>query len=260
MNKLGKKPFVPDERDFKFSALKEGIDLPTPPKQFGHGLAYKDWLMLGNGPDDSVEPGFEGCGDCVLADAGHITMLTNKMAGHPVKITGKEVVADYSAITGYVIGDDSTDMGTEMREALQYRRKTGIMDANGKRHKIGAFVSIDPKDVDELVQAVYVFTAVCIGFEFPDFAWDQFDNHEVWDVIDGDSQMVGGHDVPVVGRAYEGNIGVVTWAERHGMTPAFYEACNDETWAVIYPEELRNGKTERGFDLTQLNAMLASLN
>jgi hypothetical protein len=43
------------------------------------------------------------------------------------------------------------------------------------------------------------------------------------------------------------------------MTREFYETYNDESWAMIYPEELRAGKTERGIDLTQLNALLQTL-
>jgi hypothetical protein len=261
MNKLGKKPATVDERDITFQLLKDAfpIKFPVPPNRFGHGLAYKDWRMLGNGPDDSVEEGFQGCGCCVLSDAAHVTMLTNKLAGHDVKFTGKEVVKAYSDITGYVIGDDSTDQGTEMREALKYRQKYGIMDASGRNHKIGAYVSINPKDPVELAEAVYVFTAVSIGFEFPDYAWSQFDNHEVWDVIDGDSVMDGGHDIPIVGRYSLDNIAGVTWGERHGLTRSFYEATNDETWAIVFPEELRKGKTERGYDLSTLTKMLGSL-
>jgi hypothetical protein len=32
-----------------------------------------------------------------------------------------------------------------------------------------------------------------------------------------------------------------------------------EVWAVVFPEELRNGKTERGLDLSALNAALATI-
>ena len=78
--KLGKKPFASDERDFEVAALAEAHPLPTPPPRFGHGHAFTDWLMLGNGPDDTVREGFQGAGDCVLAGADHETMLTNKLA------------------------------------------------------------------------------------------------------------------------------------------------------------------------------------
>jgi hypothetical protein len=262
--RLGKKPATEDVRDFKFANLFAGVTMPTPPNRFGHGTLFHstEWQMYGNGPDDTVEPGFGGCGDCVFAGAAHEVMLTNKIGGHPVpKFTGKNVVSDYSAVTGYVVGDDQTDQGTDVRQALSYRRKTGVVDAAGTRHKIGAYVSIAAKNWDELMEAVYVFSAVGIGFEFPSYAMDQFDQGQPWDVVDPNAQIEGGHYVPVVGRSSKNVAGVVTWGRRQGMTREFYETYNDEAWAIVYPEELRAGtlKNERGFDLSALNQALASL-
>ena len=261
MLKLGKKPPTPDHRDITFKAVTAGLPLPSPPSRFGHGLAFKDWQMLGNGPDETVASGFEGCGDCVFAGADHEHMLATKLGTwgkHPASFTGASTVSDYSAVTGYVLGDDSTDQGTEVREALKYRRSTGVIDANGVRHKIGAYVSINPTDWHELMQAVYIFSAVGIGFEFPDSAWQQFDDHLPWDVVDGAS-IEGGHYVPVFGRNSTSTGGCVSWARRQGFTRDFYEAYNDESWAIVFPEEIRNGMTERGFTLEQLNAALAEL-
>lgn len=257
---LGKKEFVPSPHDFKLSAVAAaaGWTFPDAPPRFGHGSMFKNWEMLGNGPDDSVVPGFKGAGNCVLAGGDHETRETAKLGGKIVTFTGANAIADYSAVTGYVIGDDSTDQGTEVRKALSYRRKTGLIDAAGKRHKIGAYVSIDPKNWDELMQAVYVFSAVGIGFEFPSYAWDQFDNGEPWDVLPG-GFIEGGHYVPIMGRSSRNIGGSVSWGRRQPMTRGFYETFNDEAWAIVFPEELKAGKNERGFDLSQLNAMLATL-
>ena len=246
--KLGKKPFVADSRDFKFAEVAAGLTLPTPPSRFGHGTLYRDWGMLGN----------DQYGDCVWAGAAHETMLTNRLAGRTVTFDASHVLDDYTAVTGFNPQDPNTDQGTNVRAALGYRRATGLADAAGGRHQIGAYVAISPKDFDELMQAVYVFSAVGIGFEFPNTAMDQFNNGEVWDVVDG-AQIEGGHYVPVMGRSSRNIAGVVTWGKRQGMTRDFYATYNDEAWAIIYPEELRNGKTERGFDLTQLQQALASL-
>lgn len=258
---LGKKPATTDERDITFAALKlEVPTLPHPPARFGHGDLYHGdgWLMLGNGPDETVAPGFQGAGDCVFAGAAHETMLTNRLAGRQINFTGANVIADYSAVTGYVPGDETTDQGTEVRVALGYRRHVGIADAAGVRHKIGAYVRIDPKDYDQLMQAAYVFSAVGIGFEFPASAWDQFDKGQSWEPVPG-AEILGGHYVPVVGRSSRSTAGVLSWARRQGMTRTFYEAYNDEAWAIVYPEELRAGRNERGFDLAGLTAALAAL-
>lgn len=247
--KLGKKPFVASEHDFRLAWVTHEQDTFRPPYKFGHGLAYQDWLMLGN--DDY--------GDCVFAGAAHETMLTNRLASKIVTFDDDSVLSDYSAVTGFDPNDPSTDQGAEVRDVLSYRRKTGIIDANGNRHKIGAYVSIDPTNWDELMFAVYYFTCVGIGFEFPDSAFEQFDHHLPWDVVEG-ATVEGGHYVPVMGRNALSTGGCVSWGRRVGFTKDFYETYNDESWAIVFPEELKNGKTERGLDITELNNLLAELN
>lgn len=259
---LGKLPATPDERDIKFGVVKAGLTLPTPPANFGHGETFGDgqaagdWQMNGNGPDDTVESGFPGAGDCVFACGAHTTRETNKLAGRTVTITGKQSIADYSAVTGYVIGDDSTDNGTNMRDALKYRQTTGIVDASGNRHKIGAYVALEPGNLQEYFEAAYVFSAVEIGFNFQQAQDDQFDSG-TWDYVAG-SPIVGGHAIPGFGRN-QGRGGIVSWAKHLWITPAFYANLVDEAYAIVYPEELKNGKTERGMDLAQLTSALASL-
>jgi hypothetical protein len=102
------------------------------------------------------------------------------------------------------------------------------------------------------------FTAATIGFDFPDTAMTQFDNGEPW-TVDPNGQIEGGHDVPCVGASSATEVGVVTWGKRQGMTRPFFEMYSTEVWAVVFPEELRNGKTERGLDLSALNAALATI-
>lgn len=245
--KLGKKPAVADSRDLKFSAFAT-LALPTPPARFGHGTMYRDWGLLGN----------DQYGDCVFAGAGHETMLWKHLAGHPVTFTDQAVLSDYSAVTGFDPADPNTDQGTDMRAALSYRQKTGVVDANGVRHKIGAYVALTPGNWAELMQAVYVFGTVGVGIQFPRSAMDQFNNNQPWDVVAG-SPIEGGHYVPAAGRSSLTTAGVITWGRRQGMTRAFYEAFNDESFCSISVEELRAGKNERGFDIAALTAALAAL-
>lgn len=246
--KLGKRPATRDRRDLRFSAVAAGVELPKPPSRFGHGTLFHDWKLLGN----------DRWGDCVFAGAGHETMLTNRLAGRSVSFDDRHVLADYGAVTGFNPDNPDTDRGTDVRQALKYRRATGVADAKGGRHRIGAYVSISAKDFDELMQAVYVFSAVGIGFEFPDSAMDQFNHGEPWDVVDR-ATVEGGHYVPVVGRASR-NVGTcVTWGRRQTFTRAFYETYNDEAWAIVFPEELCRGRTERGMNLAGLNDALKEI-
>lgn len=269
--KLGKTPATEDRRDLTFKALVEasaelGITFPKVPPTFGHGQIYhdgnvirQDWMMLANGPDTTAPAGARsGVGCCVFSSAGHTTMEAAKVAGRIVEITGTETVKDYSAVTGYVVGDESTDQGTDMREANRFRQKTGILDAHGNRHKIGAYVSLEPGNWEELEQAAYVFSAVEIGFEFQAAQYDQFDSTGVWDYVPG-SPVEGGHAIPVFGQNSKHGAGVVSWSRHLWITKSFLTNLNDETWAYVYLDELKNGKNERGYDLAALNALLAQL-
>lgn len=263
MGKLGRTPYQPDGRDITFKAISAGQTLATPPANFGLGSELKDGEdihvdidMNGNGPDDTVQPGFQGAGDCVWACAAHTTRTAAKLTGHPVVITGKESIADYSEFTGYVIGNDNTDQGTDMRTAFGQRKTTGIRDQAGNRHKVAAYVSVTPNDPAELAQAAYIFGAIEIGFNFQQAQYDQF-NSGVWD-YDPSSQTVGGHAIPMYGRN-NGRFGVQSWAKHLWITPAFIENLVEEAWVPVYPEILSKGGTYRGLNLSQLEAALADL-
>ena len=249
--KLGKAPAAPRPTDFKFSEFAATISLPTVPSRFGHGNAYSDWGMLGN----------DRYGDCVWAGAAHEHMLINKVVrGIDVPFDDQSVLSDYSAATGFDPSDPQTDNGTDVHEALSYRRKTGIVDAAGTRHQIGAYVSLDPKSWQHLEQATYIFGAVGIGLEFPSSAMDQFHAGEPWDYVPGSSPD-GGHYVPVVGSTHAADHATaVTWGKHQPFTQAFYEHYNDEAWVYITNEELRgDGTGLHGFDLEKLNAFLSAL-
>jgi hypothetical protein len=131
--KLGKKPARPGAVKFKLANYLEKLKLPTPPKVFGHeGLIGANWEMLGN----------DQYGDCVWAGAAHETMLWNKEAARTVTFNNQSVLKDYSAVTGFNPNDPNTDQGTDMQVAASYRRKTGVRDAAGKRHKVIAYLAL----------------------------------------------------------------------------------------------------------------------
>lgn len=257
--RLGKLPPTKDDRDLLFVNYLIPPKLPTPPKVFGHQalIPSHEWEMLGNGPDESVAPGFAGAGDCVFAGGDHETMLWNAEAGNPVQITGLETIQDYSAVTGYVIGDDSTDQGTEIRDALKYRYNTGLLDHAGNRHKIGAYLALEPGNLSNLYTALWLFGTVEIGLNFPSSAMDQFDAGKSWSVVRHSSSL-GGHDVCLVGKG--SYLYCVTWGRLQAMTVSFFQHYCDEMWAILSPEFLVGGKKSlEGFDLATLQADLTAL-
>jgi hypothetical protein len=248
--KFGKRPFVGDDRDFKLSVLEAASPLPIPPRRFGHGQMYHNqWGILGN----------DHYGDCVFAGFAHQAMISSKLGGKAQSFTTSGVLADYGAVTGFHPDDPSTDNGTNVREGLNFWRRVGIQTAGGARHKIGAFVSIPPQDWDALQACAYVFSSVGIGWQVPETIWDQWDHGEAFDVVDENARIEGGHYTIVPGRSGLSMGGMITWGRRKGFTRDFYETYNDESWAIVFPDELKKGKNERGYDLSQLNEMLSSL-
>lgn len=262
--KTGKLPATDSPHDLLFANYRTGA-LPRRPRTFGHErpIPADGWGMLGNGPDDTVAPGFGGAGDCVFAGGDHETIMWlieggMKPADALALFNGETAISDYSAVTNYVIGDESTDQGTNVRDALSYRRKTGLVDVNGNRHKIGAFVKLDEKNLDHILEAMWLFGAVGIGIEFPDSAMDQFNRHEQWSVVPG-AQIEGGHYIVATGRRAPDDLGFLTWGRRQSVTQKFYETYADEAWAAVSVDELRNGVSRRGLDLSGLVAALQSL-
>ena len=248
MLRLGKKPATYDRRDLQFSHYRIG-PLPPHPAHFGHeNLIGSDaWGMLGN----------DTAGDCVFAGADHETMLWTTEAASPATFTAANAIADYSAVTGYDPNNPATDQGTDVRQALQYRQQTGLIDAAGARHRIGAYLALEPGNMDHLLEALYLFSAVGIGIQVPESARDQFNAGQTWSVVHGEQEIVGGHYVPLV--AYRRNLVCVTWGRLQPMTRQFYLKYCDEAWAILSPEMFKGGRSLEGFDLAQLQADLAAL-
>ena len=256
MFKLGKAPATSDARDLMFAHYRSG-SLPPHPKAFGHETAVgPEWGMLGN---DAV-------GDCVFAGAAHETMLwTCESLGRPAPFDPSSVLSDYSAVTGYdprrttPTGENPTDNGTNVRDGLRYRQKTGIVDAAGKRHQIGAYVAVELANTTDLLEALYLFGAVGIGLEFPPSAMDQFDRRRPWRVVSGPSgRPDGGHYVPLVGYR-DGYLECVTWGRVQRMSLSFFTRYCDEAWAMLSAEMLKDGASLDGFSLADLQKDLSVL-
>jgi len=242
MYKLGKTPARLDSVKLKFADYKSLPSIPTSEK-----ATDLSWGMLGN----------DQYGDCVWAGAGHETMSWNHEAGKNVVFSDKSVLSDYSKVTGFNPNDPNTDNGTDMQVAASYRKKTGVIDAQGVRHKVGAYVAITPGNVQEVKEAIYLFGAVGIGFQFPDYAMDQFNAGQSWHYKPG-GKIVGGHYVSAVGYSST-YCYVVSWGKIQKMTWKFLRVYMDEGVVYLSTEFLTGGKSLENFDLPTLKTDLAAL-
>ena len=249
---LGRNPYVPDSRDLK---IEDYVDLTAKirvPWLLGHeDKMPTPRLMLGNGPDDSVQSGFQGAGDCVFAMIANAIRLSSAIGGKPIPpITGKEAIAAYSEVTGYVIGDDSTDNGTDVRTALNWWRTTGFADATGARHKLGAFALIPQGGHLKWFQALYQLDAgIGLGIQFPSSAMDQFNAGQPWHIVPN-MQIEGGHAILLDARRQWPK--VETWARDQDVSEPFLETEVEEAWALFMPELLEAGKSPEGLNVAQL--------
>ncbi len=247
---LGKRPPREDRRTLRYATYRDPETAIAFPSTFGHDqpAAAVGWGLLGN----------DRYGDCVFAGAGHEHMLwTGERGGAVAPFTAGAVLGDYSAVTGFDPNDPSTDQGTVTLDALNYRRKVGVADARGARHKIAAFVQLDLGNWVQVLEAIYLFGAVGFGFSFPVSAWSQFDAGKTWGVVSG-SKIDGGHYVPLVARR-DRHLLCVTWGKTQALTKAFLQTYGDEAWALLTYEHLAGGASPEGFDLAALQRDLAAL-
>jgi len=249
--KLGKQSARHDPRALLLATYLTSA-LPTPPASFDVAAKMPaNWGMMDN---DQI-------GDCTCAAAGHLIMEWTFNAGKKMFTpTDKQIVAAYSAITGYNPVTGANDNGANETDVLNYWRQSGIAG-----HKIGAFMSLEPSNHTHIMDSVYIFEGCYIGVQLPISAQAQTQNHQPWSVPpggatgDGRPGSWGGHAVPVVAYDSRG-VTVVTWGALQIMTWSFWQAYCDEAYAIL-SEDYLDGKKKapQGFSLLELKQDLADL-
>jgi hypothetical protein len=244
--KLGKRPAKHDARTLQLASYTIST-LPPPPAHDDFAKKVKNWPMMRN---DKV-------GDCTCACAGHMVEQWTTYAKKPFTPTDDQVIAAYSAITGYDPKSGNDDDGAVILDVLNYWRNTGVAD-----HKIMAFVAVDSKTHIEVEDSVALFGNCYLGLGLPVSAQTQ----SVWAVPPGGPTgpgapgSWGGHAVPVVAYDQRG-LTVITWGKPMRMTWGFLDAYCDEAYAVL-SEDFISEVTHvaaTGFDLNTLQADLGQI-
>jgi len=245
--KLGKALPVHDPRTLQLANYLLTGALPPAPAEYYWGKTVKanGWGMMGN---DKI-------GDCTCAAAGHLIMEWTLDNGEMVTPTDTQIIAAYSAITGYNPTTGKNDNGAVETDVLNYWRQTGIAG-----HQIMAFAGLEPKNHAHVQQSTFLFGGCYIGLALPVTAQTQ----KIWSVPPGGPTgsgapgSWGGHAVPVIG--YDAHsITVVTWGAVKKMTWTFWDTYCDESYAVISPDFAAKNKAPNGFDLAALEADLKQI-
>ena len=246
-----------------------------PPKFHPKTLSFAKYLMAGSQRWKAVLPspatkvyyeyktpdaakqmfGNDTIGDCTCAGAANLLILWTCHTGAITIPTTEQVIAMYSAVTGYVPGNPSTDNGAAMTDVLAYLQSTGLCG-----HKILAWAQIDHTNIRQRQLAVDLFGATYVGVQLPDSAQTQFSAGGSWEVVPN-SPIDSGHAIIHPGYgALGGDYG--TWAKWDQKASSAWEtAYIDEEYALISEDWLDavTKKTPEGLDLDTLQADLAML-
>jgi hypothetical protein len=258
--KLGKKPQRIDTRTLHFrnyattTAAPFPGPLPIPPAEISYVVKVPSWPLLLN----------DQLGDCVIAAMGHMVQQWTYFSsdGAAMRImTDAEALEAYEAIAGYNPDDPNTDQGTDMLTALNYWRNTGITVA-GEKDQIAGYVAVNPQDLLEVRQAIWMFGNLFIGLQMPQTA----ESENAWTVADGGIYTAqgapgswGGHCVSMMAESPE-TLTCVTWGERLKLSHNFMADYADEAYAVLSNDWITSqGDTIAGFDLAALRRDIAAL-
>ena len=222
-------------------------DLPTPPNKFGHASLIEPRMFANDR--------FSCCAEAGSAEEIRLLNAERKMT---VPFSDTSVLANYTEIAGF---DPSSgnDPGTDIHDLYAYRKNVGMVDDDGKRHKLVAYAGLTPGDFDELVQALYLFTTVGIGLQMPEYAQEQFNSGRPWRMLPGRHEIEGGHYVPAVARDGD-TVDVFTWGRHHTMDAEFYRAFNSVAIVSFTEEMLIGDHSIDGFGRETLLADLPAFN
>lgn len=244
---LGRKPgVVHDRRTLQLAAV---ASLPPAPPTFQVAHTLNAFPVFAN----------DAYGDCTCAAQGHRVVITERSSGqHEIALTDDDVLAAYSAVTGFKRDDPSTDNGAYCLDVLNYMRRTGMgRERDGSRHTIAAFAQVKLRDHDQVRRALHSFGGLYVGAGLPLSAQDEVGG--TWARITDEPGSWGGHAMYVRGYARSGPI-FVTWGKPQAATWKWWDRYVDEAYAIVSEDYLRaSGRTPQGLDVAALKSYLAAL-
>jgi hypothetical protein len=244
--KLGKlKPRV-DHRNFHLADYLVPEALPPIPKQKDWSGKVNTWGMLAN----------DRLGDCTCASAGHLLEVWTANASTEFIPNDADIIAAYSAVSGYDPQTGENDNGAYCLDVLNYWRNSGIAG-----RKIEAYAALEPHNHMHVKASIFLFGGVYIGLALPISAQTQ----QVWSVPSGGPVgqgapgSWGGHCVNVV--SFDAHyLRVATWGGTKLMTWSFWGQYCDESYAVLSKDFIEaNGAAPNAIDWSALQQDLGKV-
>jgi hypothetical protein len=249
--RLGKKPgTVEDRRTLRLASFLDPDEVQIPDR-WRIASGTHDWPLLGN----------DRYGDCTCAAMGHrIIAQEASSRQREARPNVVQTLTVYSAVSGFRIGDPSSDQGAYLIDVLKYMRHVGMgTERDQTPHTIGAFARVNQHDPDELRVAARMFGGVYLGLALPDTAEQEIRDEVPWTNTTGDPYSWGGHAVWLIAQDPRG-LTCVTWGQEQRMSWGFFETFVDEAWSVVSEDFFgKSGKTPQGFDAAGLEQALLNL-
>lgn len=209
-------------------------------------------ITEGLAPDED-DLGNASVGLCALAGPAHKERWLDQLNKRPPRVAADVVIAQYSAMTGYVPGDESTDNGTYALDVFRAWKKDGLFGLP----PIEAYAQVNYLDAEEVRKATFLSggTFLCLSLPKRVAAGDPRDV-DVWDVPpDGDfGGELGGHLVWLYGDCCN------SWGRQIVVTPAFIAARAYDAFVAFGPDDLLpGGRAFSGLDLAGLRAAVKAV-
>jgi hypothetical protein len=243
--------------------MRAGATYPSVP-------STADWTSAAAGVLGQVyENDKYGC--CVEAEDGHYIGVLTGNAGALYTYTDTQILADYTALTGFSPSDPSTDQGTDPVADLNYRVSNGYADGS----KDAGWAMVDATNPAEVMYAIYTFGNVKMWFGVPQSIVDSMPTSSgfVWDVSAGAPVANNGHcigsyafDVKQIQAvavtaqgvvvATWGMLGLITWA----ALAAWFIPSQQGGLAVRVSADWVNKATGQDPDGVNVSAMISAFN
>lgn len=254
--KLGKRPAIIDPRVPRLHDLTMAQKLVTPPSSDWYSK-ISAWPMLDN---DQI-------GNCVIAYVLHCVQQRDTYAGNAPDFSNNDAISLYSAWSGYVPGDPSTDQGMVMSDALADWATYGVpMPGGGAADQVNAYASVDHMSQAWLKFAIWRCGGVGMGLQCPTAWIEDVPPGGLLDIngYPSPDEIAGGHCVFLAGYETQPNgtilFNVVTWGDLYPMTWRAARMLADEAYAILDLDWMdAQGFDPAGLDLAQAQVAIDAL-
>lgn len=252
--KFGRLQRTYDPRIPHMSSLIAGQALTPPPPSvdYTQGLPANLGIML----NDTL-------GDCTCAAVYHaIQVWTYNASKNLLTEPDLDVKKLYVLACGYNPRVPGEGPGGNEQTVLTYLLNHGAPIGPGglQRHKIAAFVEVDPRNLDDVKRTISDCGVAYIGFNVPtSLNLPDGVPPQVWDYDPTKAKTIGGHAVILAGYDANGAT-VISWGQKYTMTWSFFSHFVDEIYAIADSEWVAStGKTPGGLSLDELEVQMQAL-